>query len=164
MLQVGHLVGLARGRPGHPLQGIMHVQLELNASRIGKVAIMLAMTSDEEEIAFKTQIANESKYKFSVMWVSGRKTEINKTFPRTILNAALKNHTVEDRPGATHALIHAGIEALSGMFPSIPGDSSLKIKVVVISDMHWVVVAAYGESAFLPETNHERVGLGVMHL
>ena len=142
----------------------MHVQLELNAGRIGKVALMLAMTSDDEETAFKAQIANESSYKFSVMWVSGRKSEINKTFPRTILNAALKNRTVEDRPGATHALIHAGIEAMSGLFPTVPGDSSLKVKVVVISDLHWVVVAAYGESAFLPETNHERVGLGVMHL
>jgi hut operon positive regulator len=140
------------------------VQLELSASRIGKVAIMLAMTSDEEEAAFKTRIANDSSYKFSVMWVSGRKTEIDKTFPRAILNAALKNRTVEDRPGATHALIHAGLDAMNGLVPTIPGDSSLKVKVVIISDAHWVVVAAYGESAFLPETNHERGGLGVMHL
>lgn len=140
------------------------MQLELSASRIGKVAIMLAMTSDEEEAAFKTRIANDSSYKFSVMWVSGRKTEIDKTFPRAILNAAPKNRTVEDRPGATHALIHAGLDAMNGLVPTIPGDSSLKVKVVIISDAHWVVVAAYGESAFLPETNHERGGLGVMHL
>jgi HutP len=159
---MGHLAG--RVAPAASSQGITHVQLELTANRIGKVAIMLAMTSDEEEVAFKMKIANESNFKFSVMWVSGRKSEINRTFPRTILNAALKNRTVEDRPGPTHALIHAGIEAMSGLFPTVPGDSSLKVKVVVISDQHWVVVAAYGESAFLPETNHERIGLGVMHL
>ncbi|WP_415914800.1 HutP family protein [Rhodopseudomonas palustris] len=140
------------------------MQLELTASRIGKVAIMLAMTSNEEEAGFKEKIAAETNYKLSVMWVSGRKTEINKTFPRAILNAALRNQTVENRPGATHALIHAGLEALNGLVPSVPGDSSLKVKVVILADAHWVVVAAYGESAFLPETNHERVGLGVMHL
>ena len=143
---------------------IITVQLELSAGRIGKVAIMLAMTSTDEEVEFKAKITNETCYKFSVMWVSGRKTEINKTFPRTILNAALKNHTIEDRPGATHALIHAGLEAMNGLVPNVPGDSSLKVKVVIIADSHWVVVAAYGESAFLPETNHERIGLGVMHL
>ena len=140
------------------------MQLQLSAGRIGKVAIMLAMTSDEEEVEFKTKIASETNYKFSVLWVSGRKTEINKTFPRTILNAAMKNRTIEDRPGATHALIHAGLEAISGLVPNVPGDSSMKVKVAIIADIHWVVVAAYGESAFLPETNHERIGLGVMHL
>ncbi len=140
------------------------MQLELTANRIGKVAVMLSMTSNDEEMAFKARISAETSYKFSVIWVSGRKTEINKTFPRAILNAALKNQTIEDRPGATHALIHAGLEALGGLVPSIPGDSSLKVKVVIMADIHWVVVAAYGESAFLPETNHERIGLGVMHL
>lgn len=140
------------------------MQLELSADRIGKVAIMLAMTSEEEEASFKAKISKETNYKFSVTWVSGRKTEINKTFPRSILNAALKHGTIEDRSGATHALIHAGLEALSGLIPTVPGDSSLKVKVVIIADGHWVVVAAYGESAFLPETNHERIGLGVMHL
>ncbi|KIZ39506.1 transcriptional regulator [Rhodopseudomonas palustris] len=138
--------------------------MELNASRIGKVAIMLAMSSNEEEAEFKAKIANETSFKFSVMWVSGRKTEINKSFPRSILNAALKNRTIEDRPGATHALIHAGLEAMGGLIPTIPGDSSLKVKVVIIADAHWVAVVAYGESAFLPETNHERIGMGVMHL
>jgi hut operon positive regulatory protein len=138
--------------------------MELSAGRIGKVAIMLAMSSDQEEIDFKVRIANETNYKFSVMWISGRKTEINKTFPRAILNAALKNRTIEDRAGPTHALIHAGLEALDGLVPSIPGDSSLKVKVAIISDGSWVVVAAYGESAFVPETNHERIGIGVMHL
>jgi hut operon positive regulator len=126
--------------------------------------MMLAMSSNEEEIEFKSRISKETNYKFSVIWVSGRKTDINKTFPRAILNAALKNGTIEDRPGPTHALIHAGLEALGGFVPTVPGDSSLKVKVVIISDAHWVIVAAYGESAFLPETNHERVGLGVMHL
>jgi len=140
------------------------LQLELSAGRIGKVAMMLAMSSEEEEARFKSQIASETNYKFSVMWVSGRKTEVNRTFPRSILSAALKNGTIEDRAGATHALIHAGLEALSGLVPTVPGDSSLKVKVAIIADPHWVVVAAYGESAFLPETNHERLGLGVMHL
>ncbi|MGJ5180301.1 HutP family protein [Bradyrhizobium oligotrophicum] len=140
------------------------MQLELSANRIGKVAMILAMSSEEEEARLKAQIASNGGYKFSVTWVSGRKTDINKTFPRSILNAALKNGTIEDRSGPTHALIHAGLEALSGLVPNVPGDSSLKVKVVILADAHWVVVAAYGESAFLPETNHERVGLGVMHL
>lgn len=140
------------------------MKIALEADRLGKLAVLLAMSSKEEEEAIRAQIAQEDRVRVAVTWVSGRKTDINRSFPRSIVNAAMKAHVVRDTPGATHALIHAGLEALGGLIPPIPGDSSLKVKVAIAADSAWLVVAAYGESAFLPETNHERLGLGVMHL
>ncbi|NLH82005.1 MAG: transcriptional regulator [Phyllobacteriaceae bacterium] len=138
--------------------------MEIDAHPIGKLAILLSLSSNEEEETIRKSLAKEGRVRTAVTWVSGRKTEINKTFPRSIINAAMKANVVRDAPSATHALIHAGLEALGGLIPPVPGDSSLKVKVAVVSDGSWVAVAAYGESAFLPETNHERMGLGVMHL
>lgn len=140
------------------------MRIAIDATHLGKIAMLLSMSSNEEEEVIRADLAREGQVRAAVTWVSGRKTEINKSFPRSIVNAALKASVVRETPSATHALIHAGLEALSGLIPPIPGDSSLKCKVAVVANGSWVVVAAYGESAFLPETNHERMGLGVMHL
>lgn len=140
----------------------MHIALDAN--HIGKVAILLSMSSNEEEETIRADLARQGQMRAAITWVSGRKTEINRTFPHSIVNAAMKAAVVRDTPSATHALIHAGLEALGGLIPPIPGDSSLKVKVAVVSNGAWVAVAAYGESAFLPKTNHERMGFGIMHL
>ncbi len=140
------------------------MRIAIEANLIGKLAILLSMSSNEEEEAIRADLARQGQMRAAVTWVSGRKTEVNKTFPRSIVNAAMKAAVVRDTPSATHALIHAGLEALGGLIPPVPGDSSLKVKVAVVANGAWVAVAAYGESAFLPETNHERMGLGIMHL
>lgn len=140
------------------------MRVAIEADRIGKLAVLLSLTSSEEEAVLREAATKDGRLRTAVTWVSGRKTEINKSFPRSIVNAAMKAGVVRDTPSATHALIHAGLEALGGLIPPIPGDSSLKVKVAVVTDGAWVAVAAYGESAFLPETNHERMGLGIMHL
>lgn len=140
------------------------MRIEIEASRIGKLAALLAFSSPEEEEEIRAKIGKEPHLRAAITWVSGRKTEINRTFPRSIVNAALKSDVIRNSPSSNHALIHAGLEALSGIIPPTPGDSSLKLKVAVVSDGAWVAIAAYGESAFMPETNHERLGLGIMHL
>lgn len=140
------------------------MRVEIEADRIGKLAMLVAMSSKEEEEAIRTSLEQSGKIKIAVSWVSGLKSEINRTFSRSIVNAALKAQVIRKTPDSIHALIHAGIEALSGLVPAVTADSSLKVKVVVAVNSGWVAVAAYGDSAFMPETNHERLGLGIMHL
>jgi hut operon positive regulator len=140
------------------------MQIAIEGNHIGKVAILLSLSSNDEEEMIRADLVKDGRMRAAVTWVSGRKTEVNKTFPRSIVNAAMKAGVIRDTPSSTHALIHAGLEALGGLIPPVPGDSSLKVKVAVVANGAWVAVAAYGESAFLPETNHERMGLGIMHL
>lgn len=140
----------------------MHVEIE--ADRLGKAAMLIAMSSKQEEEAIRASLEKAGKLKVAVSWISGLKSEISRTFSRSIVNTALKAQIIQETPDSVHALIHAGIEALGGLVPAVTADSSLKVKVVIALNSSWIAVAAYGDSAFMPETNHERLGLGIMHL
>lgn len=140
----------------------MHVEIE--ADRLGKTAMLIAMSSKQEEEAIRKALGQSGQLKIAVTWISGLKSEINRTFSRSVVSAALKAEVIRETSDSVHALIHAGIEALAGLVPSVTADSSLKVKVVVAVNSSWLAVAAYGDSAFMPTTNHERLGLGIMHL
>jgi len=60
--------------------------------------------------------------------------------------------------------VHAGLDALKGIINDLGADTSLKLKVAIVRDKHWVSVALYGDSAYSSYTNHERASLGVMHI
>ena len=40
----------------------------------------------------------------------------------------------------------------------------LALKIAIVRNTHWIAVGMFGESAMHPLTNHERCGLGIMHL
>ena len=58
----------------------------------------------------------------------------------------------------------ASLEAITGITNHILFDAALKLKMAIVSDGKWVAVALYGDSAIHPITNHERAGLGIMHI
>lgn len=142
--------------------------MEIAASRIGKLAILAAISSDEEEVRIKERIKErldgDPNLKLTITYISGRKTEVEKIFVRSIVSAAIKCHTIPEKPGPVHAVIHAGLEAWHGLTSAVVGSVSLKMKVAITSDGHWLAVAVYGDSAMSTLTNHERMGFGVMHL
>ncbi|MDC7784979.1 HutP family protein [Rhodoplanes sp. TEM] len=138
--------------------------MDIATNRIGKLAMIAAMSSDDEEIRIKEQVAADHRVRLTVTYVSGRKGDIERVFVRSLIGAALKADTVQERAGAIHAVIHAGLEAWHGLTNAVVDSSSLKIKVAIVSDGKWVAIAAYGDSAMHQLTNHERIGLGVMHL
>ena len=138
--------------------------MDIATDRIGKLALITAMSNDAEEAHIKEVVAREAHLKLTVTYVSGRKGDIEKVFVRSLIGAALKAETIHERSGEIHAVIHAGLEAWHSLTDAVVDSSSLKIKVAIVSDGRWVAIGAYGDSAMHHLTNHERMGFGVMHL
>ncbi|ABC22119.1 hypothetical protein F11_06815 [Rhodospirillum rubrum F11] len=138
--------------------------MDINPNRLGKVAIIAAISSREEEEEFKAYLAENSKIKLAVTFVSGVRTDVTKSFVKSIVACALQGHVIRHQHNELHGVIHAGLECLKGISADVAAEASLKLKVAVVNDGKWVAVAAHGESAFHPETNHERMGFGVMHI
>ncbi|KAA5606139.1 transcriptional regulator [Roseospira marina] len=138
--------------------------MDIHPNRLGKYAILAAISSREEEDEFKAYIAEKTRLKIGVTFVSGIQSEVTKSFVRSLVTCALHSHVVHHQHNEIHAVIHAGLECLKGVTSDVAAESSLKLKVAIVSDGRWIVIAAHGESAFHPETNHERMGFGVMHI
>ncbi|HOP62414.1 MAG TPA: HutP family protein [Spirochaetota bacterium] len=139
--------------------------MDLKCDRIGKVALIVAMTDEEEEkIVKQLAKATDFNFKLAVTFVSGLTSEIKNTFLKSVIGCALQNEIIEKNDKRIHALVHAGIDALAGITHSAPIEGSLKLKIAIVADSDWIAVAIYGDSAFYPLTNHERACLGVMHL
>ena len=61
-------------------------------------------------------------------------------------------------------MLHAAEEAKQGMLFSMVSSSSLALKIAVVRDDTWIAVAIFGKSAVHYMTNHDRAGLGIMHI
>jgi hut operon positive regulator len=138
--------------------------MDINPNRIGKIAILAAISSREEEDRFKDLLGDMPGIKLAVTFVAGLRTEVGKSFVKSIVNSALQANVIPHTSSGVHAVIHAAIEASQGLLFNSLAETSVKYKVAVVSNGTWVAVAVYGESAFVPETNHERMGFGVMHI
>lgn len=140
------------------------MSMEICPDRLGKIAILAAMSSREEEDVIKRQAEAIPDARLSVTFVAGMRTELAKVFVKSVVNSALQGKVVPRTPSTVHGVIHAAIEASHGLLFNSLAETSVKYKVAVAANRHWVAVAVYGESAFMPETNHERMGFGMMHL
>lgn len=134
------------------------------STRIGKIAMILAITDTDEEAIIKNAITTREGIKAAVTFVAGTAHKINTTYAKVIINAALGGGVIKKTPGQVHAVLHASLEAFQAMMPRTSISNHIKAKVAIVSDGKWVAVAAYGDSAFSAITNHERGGIGVMHL
>lgn len=139
--------------------------MEMIPDRIGKLAIMTAMTSNEEEAELKRVFGTRHPdWRIAVTVITGLSSDIKSSFVKSIVGCALQNNIVRKTGGQIHAVLHAALDAFSGVVHQVPAEASLKLKVCIVTDSDWVAVAIYGDSAFYPITNHERCSLGVMHL
>ena len=138
--------------------------MDVSVDRLGKIALVAAMSGDDEEERIKEEIGRLGLYRLTLTYVSGRKSDIETMFVRSLVGAALKGNVIAETSGSIHAVVHAGMEAWHAMTDAVVGSSSLKIKVAIVSDRKWVAIAAYGDSAMHRLTNHERVGFGMMHI
>lgn len=138
--------------------------MEINPTRIGKVAITAAITTREEEEFFKQYVADKLNFRMAITFVSGARTDVVKSFVKSIIACALQGKVIRNQNTEIHGVIHAGLECLNCISSVGSSESSLKLKIAIVSDGRWVAVAAHGESAFHPDTNHERMGFGIMHI
>jgi hut operon positive regulator len=139
--------------------------MEISLDRIGKLALFAAMTSREEEELLKKEMGtNYPQFRLAVTFVTGTRSEVMKQVSRSAVSCALQNDVIQKKSGQVHAVVHATLEAIGGIVEYIPADTSLKLKLSIVSSHDWLSVAIYGDSAVHPATNHERAGLGIMHI
>jgi len=140
------------------------IEFCLDVNRLGKAALLLSMSSDEEENEIKRKIIEKTNYRIGVTRVAGFASEIRRKFAPAILGAALNCNVINKTTPEVHALLHASLEALNSIIQSESLDSSLSLKVSVVCDNKWICVGIFGDSAFYPITNHEKSSLGIMHI
>lgn len=132
---------------------------------LGRAALLLAMTEDrKEEEEVKKWLASIGYTKAVATEVSGTLHEFKQKVVKNAVAAALNTGVIENAPEKIHSVVHAALEALCGIQVVSMANPSLKVKMSIVSDQKWVAVGMFGVSAAYPSTNHERAGLGVMHL
>lgn len=131
---------------------------------IGKVAITLALSTDNEaEQILKDKYAKEG-YLCAVTAAGGEIPLLAKKINNAVIGACLNNAIIEKTPEEIHSLIHATLEAKEGILLAVPSGASFVGKIAIVRKQRWLAVAIYGQSAMHVLTNHERIGLGIMHL
>ncbi len=144
----------------------MRSLLENSVNSSGTAAMLLALTQtiyDEEKVK---QIVAKNGFKAVVTEVGGRTSfdDFNEKINRAVIGASLNSGIIQKTTNDIHALIHATEEAKKGILVSVSTSANLAMKIAVARDDTWIAVALFGKSALHYMTNHDRAGLGVMHI
>ncbi len=144
----------------------MRSLLENSVNSSGTAAMLLALTQtiyDEEKVK---QIVAKNGFKAVVTEVGGRTSfdDFNEKINRAVIGASLNSGIIQKTTNDIHALIHATEEAKKGILVSASTSANLAMKIAVARDDTWIAVALFGKSALHYMTNHDRAGLGVMHI
>jgi hut operon positive regulator len=131
---------------------------------IGRAAISLAMTDNREDEEREKDRLVSLGYSVVATEVTGPLAEFRQKIIKSAVTAATNTRVIKATAKEHHGLVHAIVEAMQGVMISHLANPSLKMKVAVVSDEEWVAVAIFGVAALNLYTNHERCGLGVMHL
>lgn len=133
---------------------------------VGTAAMLLALTRTMADEDAAKKLLAELKYRFVVTEVGGTtdRSDFQLKTTKSVIGASLNSGLISKGPTNYHALLHATEEAKRGILVNAASSVSLAVKVAVVRDERWIAVALFGESALHPLTNHERAGLGVMHL
>lgn len=139
----------------------------LNSIRdVGSAAMALSLTnsiSDENQVK---QFLLENAYLCAVTEVGGNTSQetFQEKTTKAVIGAALNNNIVEKESYQIHAILHATMEAKQGILVNVSTSANIAIKIAIVRKERWVAVAMFGESAVHHLTNHERAGLGIMHI
>jgi len=129
-------------------------------------AMLLALTRTmQDEDTVKKLLADQG-FRFVVTETGGSTAlaEFQTKVTKAIIGAAMNSGLISKSPTNYHALLHAAEEAKRGLLVNVASSVSIAVKIAVVRNESWIAVALFGESALHPLTNHERAGLGVMHL
>lgn len=140
--------------------------MESSIKSPGSAAMLLSLTQtlyDEERVK---QLVAKNGLKAVVTEVGGKTNfyDFNERINRAVIGACLNSGIIEKTSNDIHAVIHAVEEAKRGLLVSVSTSASLAMKIAIARDEHWIAVALFGKSALHYMTNHERAGLGIMHI
>lgn len=129
----------------------------------GKAAVLLAMSPREQEGEL-LDMFNQMGFKCGVTETGGMRHEIEKKVNNALLGMGFNLNILRRDSSDVHAAVHAAIEACNGLLLHSPMVSSYSLKIALVRKDKWLAVALYGYSAAHNLTNHERIGLGIMHV
>lgn len=133
---------------------------------VGVAAMLLALTRTLKDEETAKRALTEAGHKFVVTEVGGKTSydDFHEKVNRAVIGASLNSGIIEKTANDIHALIHATEKAKKGILVSVSSGASLALKIAVVRGSGWLAVALFGKSALHYMTNHERAGLGVMHI
>ena len=133
---------------------------------VGTAAMLLALTRNRRDEDVVKQLLNGQAFRFVVTEVGGNPalSDFQLKTTKAVIGACLHTELIAKTPTNYHALLHATDEAKRGIMVNISSSVSVAVKIAVVRNSGWIAVAMFGESALHPLTNHDRAGLGVMHL
>lgn len=133
---------------------------------VGVAAMLLALTRTLKDEETAKRALTEAGHKFVVTEVGGKTSydDFHEKVNRAVIGASLNSGIIEKMANDIHALIHATEEAKKGILVSVSSSASLALKIAVVRGSGWLAVALFGKWALHYMTNHERAGLGVMHI
>ena len=133
---------------------------------VGVAAMLLALTRTLKDEETAKRALTEAGHKFVVTEVGGKTSydDFHEKVNRAVIGASLNSGIIEKTANDIHALIHATEEAKKGILASVSSSASLALEIAVVRGSGWLAVALFGKSALHYMTNHERAGLGVMHI
>lgn len=137
-----------------------------SVSSVGAAAMMLALTKSIRDEEAVKRLINEYGNQYVVTEIGGKSISehFQEKINNVVISAGVNSGIIEKIPNEVHALVHATEEAKRGILINASSSASLALKITVVRDAHWVAVAMFGKSALHYMTNHERAGLGVMHI
>lgn len=140
--------------------------LESTVNSPGTAAMLLALTQTLYDEDKAKQLVARCGFKAVVTEVGGKTSfyDFNEKVNRAVIGACLNAGVIEKTSNHIHAVIHATEEAKKGILVSVSTTASLAMKIAVARDDRWIAVALFGKSALHYMTNHERAGLGIMHI
>ena len=132
---------------------------------IGYIALRLAMAQTlAEENQLKEAYRNQD-IAFVVTEVGGNtRRDFQEKVTRAVFGAGLNSRLIQKEPHEVHALLHVTEEAKRGAIINVSSEANMAVKIAIVRKEHWIAVALFGESAIHPITEHERCGLGIMHI
>ncbi len=133
-------------------------------NRIGWAALQLALTlSRAEEDHLKSRL-RENGFMCTATGTGGDDSVAGQKIINAATGAALNEGLIEKKDTHLHAVIHATLDAQEAVLQKIATGVNVVLKIAIVKKGNWVAVAMYGYSAAHSITNHERAGLGLMHI
>lgn len=141
-------------------------QLIGNINGVGSIAMLIAMTTTINDEDNLKQYFWENKVRSTVIELGGKSSmsDFQEKINKSIINACINSNLISKNPNEVHAVIHASEEAKKGILVNVSSNANLALKVAVVRKERWIAVAMFGVSAIHYMTNHERAGLGIMHI
>lgn len=154
------------GMRGKLMSGGKISPLESSITSVETAAMFLATTRTMADEDYIKQLVGKKEYRFVVTEIGGESSsaEFQQKTTKAVMGACLNNGLIKKTVTNMHALLHAVEEAKRGVLVNAATNTSIAAKIAIVRDPNWIAVAIFGESAIHPLTNHERAGLGVMHL